>query len=318
MKLSIIMVSYNTKAVLRKAIQHVYQSTGLESFEIIVVDNDSHDGSSEMVASEFPQVKLIQNPANVGFAAGNNPGIEAAKGEYILLLNSDAYVFDNSLQATVNYMEAHPETGIMGAQLICEDGSPQPSAREFPTVWRKIKVLSGWDSRHSSYESYYDYYREEDLGAPEPRAVDWVPGTYFAIRREALNDIGLLDERFFMYYEEVDYCLRARDAGWRIDFNPQISVIHLGGQSSISTQKAISRTGRQLVDIRVNSEYDFFRKHAGFSGMLGAAAFEVSWKSLIWLKNFIIRGEHSAIKVDESQLAISLVFKKLRKELSFG
>jgi len=318
MKLSIIIVSYNTKALTRKTLNHVYQSKGLSSFEVIVVDNNSHDGSSDMVELEFPQVKLIRNKANVGFAAGNNPGIEASVGEYVLLLNSDAFVFDNSLKNTIDYMDTHIETGIMGAQLICEDGSPQPSAREFPTPWRKMKVLSGWDSRHSTYESYFDYFREDAQRVPESRRVDWVPGTYFMIRRKALEDIGLLDERFFMYYEEVDYCLRAKEHNWKIDFNPQISIIHLGGASSLSTEKTVSRTGRQLVDIRVNSEYDFFRKHAGLSGMMLAAAFELSWKSLIWFKNLILRGENSAIKVDESQLAISLVFKKMWKELSFG
>lgn len=318
MKLSVIVVSYNTRKLLRKALNHVYASQGINSFEVIVVDNNSHDGSPEMVAREFPQVHLIRNSDNVGFAAGNNPGIEAAKGEYVLLLNSDAFVFDNSLKRTVEYMEANPETGIMGPQLICEDGSPQPSAREFPTPWKKMKVLSGWDSRHSTYESYYDYFKEGPDMHPVPRSVDWVPGTYFMIRREALNDIGLLDERFFMYYEEVDYCLRAKAQGWKVDFNPQISIIHLGGQSSISTQKTVSRTGRQLVDIRVNSEYDFFRKHAGSSGMFLAAGFEVGWKSLIWLKNLLIRGKYSAIKMEESQLAISLVIKKLRKEVSFS
>lgn len=317
-KLSIIIVSYNTKALLQKALSRVYQTRGFTSFEVIVVDNNSHDGSADMVAQEYPQVTLIRNEDNVGFAGGNNPGMKIAEGEYVLLLNSDAFVFDSSLLETVDYMDAHLETGVMGAQLICEDGSPQPSAREFPTPWRKMKVLSGWDARHSNYETFYDYYQDEGKGKPEVRKVDWVPGTYFMIRRKAMEEIGLLDERFFMYYEEVDYCLRAKKKGWTVDFNPKICIIHLGGQSSLSTQKSISRTGRQLVDIRVNSEYDYFRKHAGFVSMVLAAGFEVGWKSMIWLKNFILRSENSAIKVSESQQSISLVLKKMRKEFSFS
>jgi len=318
MKLSIIVVSYNTQALLRKTLEHVYRSTGFTSFEVIVVDNASHDGSPEMVEREFPQVQLIRNPGNLGFAAGNNPGIRVAQGEYILLLNSDAFVFDNTLRDTVAYMDDNPSTGIMGPQLICEDGSPQPSAQQFPTPWRKIKVLSGWESRHSTYETYHDYFKEQEGRSPVARSVDWVPGTYFVIRREALNDIGLLDERFFMYYEEVDYCLRAKAKKWKVDFNPQISVIHLGGASSLSTQKTVSRTGRQLVDIRVNSEYDYFRKHVGFSGVFLAGAFEIGWKSLIWTKNLILRDKSSKIKREESRLAISLVFRKLMREISFS
>lgn len=316
MKLSIILVSYNTREILNNALTKVYEQTQMSDFEVIVVDNDSHDGSADMVAQFFPQAKLIRHDQNAGFAAGNNLGITMARGDYILLLNSDAYVFDDSLIDTVNYMEAHPETGIMGPQLVCEDGSPQPSARQFPSPWQKLRVLSGFESRHASYETYYDYYTSQSDIHPEPRKVDWVPGTYFMIRREVIDQIGVLDERFFMYFEEVDYCLRATRAGWNVVFNPGIPIIHLGGQSSLATQKEVSRTGRQLVDIRVNSEYDYYRKNAGTIVMLLAAGIELSWKSLIWLKNRILRNPQAQIKREESQMALGLVWRKLIHEFS--
>jgi GT2 family glycosyltransferase len=316
MKLSIILVSYNTRDILKNALMKVYAQSQFQDFEVIVVDNDSHDGSADMVAETFPRVKLVRHDQNGGFAAGNNLGIAIAQGEYILLLNSDAYVFDDSLAETVSYMDRHQETGIMGAQLVCEDGSPQPSARPFPTPWQKLRVLSGFESRHASYETYYDYYTAKTDEDPEPRKVGWVPGTYFMIRRQVIDQIGVLDERFFMYYEEVDYCLRATRAGWNIVFNPTIPIIHLGGQSSLATQKEVSRTGRQLIDIRVNSEYDYYRKNAGTLVMLSAAGIELAWKSMVWMKNRLLRNPQAKIKREESQMALGLVWRKLVHELT--
>jgi len=313
--LSIIMVSYNTEAILKKALTRVYAQKQFNDFEVIVVDNASRDGSCDMVKRDFPQVRLIEHDTNAGFAAGNNLGIAVARGEHVLLLNSDAFVFDDSLKASVDYMNAHPEVGIMGAQLVCEDGSPQPSAREFPSPMQKWRVLSGLESRRPSYETYFDYYQADDVQIPEARKVGWVPGTYFLIRREVIDAIGLLDERFFMYFEEVDYCYRATQAGWDIVFNPAITVIHLGGQSSLTTKKEVSRTGRQLVDIRVNSEYDYWRKHSGLPTMLLAAGLEIGWKGLIWSKNRLLTGNEAQIKRAEAGQAISLVWRKVAREL---
>jgi len=313
--LSIIIVSYNTEDILKNALSRVYQQTGLDNFEVIVVDNASADNSCDMVEREFPQVKLIRHDSNDGFAAGNNIGIREAKGDYILLLNSDAYVFDDTLKMTVDYMEANPTVGIMGAQLLCEDGSPQPSARDFPTPWQKFRVMTGLDARNPSYETYYDYYKAEIREVPQPRKVGWVPGTYFMIRREVIDEIGTLDELFFMYFEEVDYCFRATQAGWDIVFNPAVSVIHLGGQSSLATNKQVSRQGRQMIDIRVNSEYDYFKKHMGRRMMFVAATSELLWKSIVWVKNHVFRGAHWAEKSREAGLAVELVWRKIRLEL---
>jgi len=313
--LSIIIVSYNTEDILKNALSRVYQQTGLDNFEVIVVDNASADNSCDMVEREFPQVKLIRHDSNDGFAAGNNIGIREAKGDYILLLNSDAYVFDDTLKMTVDYMEANPTVGIMGAQLLCEDGSPQPSARDFPTPWQKFRVMTGLDARNPSYETYYDYYKAEIREVPQPRKVGWVPGTYFMIRRAVIDEIGTLDELFFMYFEEVDYCFRATQAGWDIVFNPAVSVIHLGGQSSLATNKQVSRQGRQMIDIRVNSEYDYFKKHMGRRMMFVAATSELLWKSIVWVKNHVFRGAHWAEKSREAGLAVELVWRKIRLEL---
>jgi N-acetylglucosaminyl-diphospho-decaprenol L-rhamnosyltransferase len=316
--LSIIIVSYNTEKILEKALRKVYAQSDFTDFEVIVVDNASWDGSCDMVAREFPQVKLIRHDQNGGFAAGNNIGIREASGDYILLLNSDAYIFSDTLRESVEYMDAHPMTGIMGAQLVCEDGSPQPSAREFPTPWKKLKVMTGFEARRPSYETYYDYYQASGDSAPEPRKVGWVPGTYFLIRREVIDTVGLLDERFFMYFEEVDYCHRATQEKWDIVFNPRVTVIHLGGQSSLASNKKVSRRGKEIVDIMVNSEYDYYRKNAGIGIMFMAAAVEIFWKTLIYIKNQIVPGSDAQLKADEAKQSISLVWRKMRSELAFS
>ncbi|MBT3630249.1 MAG: glycosyltransferase family 2 protein [Candidatus Marinimicrobia bacterium] len=316
--LSIIIVSYNTEAILEKALRKVYAQTEYSDFEVIVVDNNSWDGSCDMVAQKFPEVHLIRHDSNSGFAAGNNIGIKQAKGEYVLLLNSDAYVFSDTLRDSVEYMEANPTVGIMGAQLVCEDGSPQPSAREFPTPWKKLKVMTGYESRHPSYATYYDYFQAPQGEKPAPRKVGWVPGTYFMIRREVVEKVGLLDEMFFMYFEEVDYCYRSTKAGWDVVFNPTVTVIHLGGQSSIASNKKISRKSKEILDIMVNSEYDYYRKNAGLRTMLMAAGVEVFWKSLIWIKNHIVPGTLAQVKANEARQSIRLIVRKMRSELIFS
>lgn len=316
--LSIIVVSYNTENILRTALKRVYNQVTFEDFEVIVVDNASSDGSCDMVRREFPQVKLICHDSNDGFAAGNNIGLEYASGEYVLLLNSDAYVFDDTLKLTVDYMDNNPNVGIMGAQLVCEDGSPQPSARDFPTPWQKFRVMTGMDARNPSYETFYDYYKADNVEIPEARKVGWVPGTFFMIRRELIEEIGALDELFFMYFEEVDYCYRANMAGWDVVFNPAVTVIHLGGQSSLTTDKKVSRQGRQMVDIRVTSEYDYYKKHLGRRTMFMAAGFELFWKGLVWMKNNLLRGKHWKMKAEEAGLAVELVWQKIWIELKLG
>jgi len=316
--LSIIIVSYNTKKILKKALTKVFEQTDYTDFEVIVVDNNSHDDSCKMVKREFPQAKLISSSVNGGFAAGNNLGIEQARGDYILLLNPDAYVFPDSIRTSVEFMEDNPKTGIMGPQLIGEDGALQPSARKFPTPWEKLKVLSGYESRYSSFKTFYDFYQDQDREMREPRNVDWVPGTYFLIRRQVIEEIGNLDEIFFMYFEEVDYCWRAKRAGWEITFNPSVTIIHLGGQSSLASKKEICPKSRQLLDILVNSEYDYYRKNSGVFTMLLAAGVEIAWRTLVYLKNSLIRTGSFAMKASESKMSIHLIWLKIRRELSFN
>lgn len=314
--LSIIIVSYNTKAVLRECLKKIQQYNDGIDYEVLVVDNDSRDGSDKMVELEFPEVRLTCSGANLGFAGGNNIALREARGKYLLLLNSDAYLLPGTLQSTIDYMENDRECGILGVKLVGEDGEMQPSARKLPNPLNKLAVMSGLASRFPGAPL---------IGSPDyatwahdhVRTVGWVPGAYFLIRREVCEEIGLLDDRYFMYFEEVDFCRNAASYGWKTCFFPFAAVVHLGGESSKTTRQHMSKSGKQLLGIRLESEYRYYRKHYGLAGVIATAAVEIGWKALVWFKNIIIAGKEAALKIEDAEITIVAIFKILRRD-SFG
>lgn len=309
-KLSIIIVSYNTKEILRECLNRVkMQGTGIDT-EIIVVDNASSDGSPDMLREEFPEVILIVSEKNLGFAGGNNLGFEQASGRYVLLLNSDAYVLPGVFVSTIAFMEETPDCGILGVKLIDVDGEMQPCARMLPNPWNKFLVISGIAAKFS---------KSKFLGGPDfpwwphdsPREVGWVPGAYFLIRREVIDVIGGMDDRFFLYYEETDYCLQAMRKGWKVMIFPEASVIHLGGESSKTTKQTMSSKGKQLVRFQLQSEFMYYRKNFSIFRLLAAAGVEVFWNSVVIVKNILIRGTNSSQKIKYAKLLISEICRTL-------
>jgi GT2 family glycosyltransferase len=278
---SIVIVSFNTLVVLRECLASVYREVGALQAQIIVVDNASTDGSPEMVEQEFPDVVLIQSKVNLGFGRANNLGFESAKGSYVVLLNSDAFLTQGSLERSVAHMNANPGAGLGGGRLIGRDGSMQPSARMFPTVLNDLIVLSGFAARfpHSRLFGRFDRTWADEGKAAE---VDWVPGAYSIIRAEALAAAGPFDPRFFLYYEEVDLCKRIKQKGYSIWYWPDISVVHIGGESSrqISSLE-FSRTGAQLTLWRMRSTLLYYRKHHGLGAGV-AMLVELAW---YWLQS---------------------------------
>jgi GT2 family glycosyltransferase len=250
--LSVIIVNWNTRELLAQCLQSLYATTSDLNFEIIVVDNASVDGSAEMVRHKFPYVRLIQNAQNVGFAQANNQAVAISQGCYILLFNSDAIATSSAIQSLVSLANAEPCTGIVGAQLLNADGSFQASHTPFPTLWQEFLVLTGLGRllRGCWYPSRGP---GEDKG---PQVVDYVEGACMLVRREALENVGGLDEGYFMYAEEVDWCYAMREKGWQVWYQPAAKVIHLGGGSSQSRRP--QREG-DLYRSRVR----FFRKHYG-------------------------------------------------------
>lgn len=246
--LSIVIVNWNTCDLLAGCLNSIFATAGDLSLEVWVVDNASHDNSVAMLRTHFPHVHLIENRMNVGFAAANNQAIPQTAGPFILLLNSDTLVQPNALQAIVEFIRAHPRAGIVGANVINADGSPQRCFDKFPTLWSESIRACGLDSRFS-------------LGLPPPMneqaiATDWVLGAALTVRREALLQVGLLDSEYFMYSEEIDLCYRVKRAGWDNFVLPSARIVHLGGESTKQTA-AVMKAQLYLSKVR------YFRKHHG-------------------------------------------------------
>jgi GT2 family glycosyltransferase len=268
-----------------------------------------------MIEEEFPEVILIRSNKNLGFAGGNNLALRKCIGRYILLLNSDAYISQNVLESTMFFMNDHPETGILGVKLTNEDGSMQPSARILPTPFQKFITMSGIASVFKKSKILSIDYTWWDHS--KPKNVGWVPGAYFLIRKEVTERIGFLDERYFLYFEEIDFCLQTQRAGWKVTFFPDASVVHLGGQSSITTKKQITNKGKQLINLRIKNEFRYYRKNFTLGKVLNAAFVEVFLKSVVWIKNFIIRKADSELKKEEAAIIIGLIFSTLKND-KFG
>jgi len=228
-ELSIIVVNWNTRQLLRECLDSVRAHAPTCAFEVIIVDNASTDGSVEMVREEFPGYVLIVNSTNRGFAAANNQAMQIATGEQILLLNSDTLVHGNVLQESVNYLQSHAEVGAMGCRVLNTDGTVQLTCSQFPSLWNQLLMTSGlWKLRRPRY---FGKYLMTDWQRDSEREVDVISGCYLLTRRSVIRQIGMLDENFFFFGEETDWCLRMRNAGWKLRFAPVGVITHHGSAS---------------------------------------------------------------------------------------
>jgi len=228
---SIVVVSWNTRDILRDCLKSIDESAGPIRCEIIVVDNASADNSVEMVRREFPHVRLIANAENRGFAAANNQGMAVAQGRYVLLLNSDTVVLDGAIARTVAFAEAHPEAAVVGCRVLNADRTLQPTCFMFPSVLNML-LSSTHLYKLRPRSRFFGRERMTWWERDDVRQVEVVDGCYMFVRRDAIEQVGLLDETFFMYGEETDWCYRFRQGGWKNLFCPEAQIIHLGGQSS--------------------------------------------------------------------------------------
>mgnify|MGYP000846362706 FL=1 len=264
--LAIVIVSWNVASLLRACLDSILHApdvtqrdgqlwVGQHSAEIWVVDSASSDGSANMVAQRYPQVRLIACETNVGFTAGNNLAMRRCEGRYLLLLNPDTEIVEDALSSMMDYMERHPDIGALGPQLRYPDGSVQSSRRRFPTLamaFMESTLLEQWlpDNRWARA------YRFADAPADVIQPVDWVTGACMLVRRKAVERVGLMDEDLFMYSEELDWCRRLADDGWRVIYYPCAVVVHHEGRSA--EQVAAAR------DIYFHSsKVHYFRKHHG-------------------------------------------------------
>ncbi len=228
MDLSVIIVNWNTRDLLQLCLSScLVGQTGLD-YEIIVIDNGSVDGSAAMVNDKFPQVKLIRNQHNLGFCAANNQGLRLAQSRYVLLLNSDTQVWPQTFSKLVKYADSQPRSGVIGCHLVNPDGSDQWSVRRFPQVIDQIIILT---KLANFWPKLLNRYLMADFDYRQANNVDQVMGAAMLIRQEVLSDIGLLDERFWSWFEDVDFCYRARAADWLVSYTPSATIRHDKGQS---------------------------------------------------------------------------------------
>ncbi len=292
MLLTIVIVSWNTRHLLDKCLASVARELersaiqskpplGLVSAEVFVVDNASMDGSPDMVASSYPWVKLIINQENKGFAFANNQVLEIAQGKFILLLNPDTEIVPGALATLMEFFEGKLKAGVVAPQLLNTDGSVQRSCRAFPSFSAMLGELLGI-SRIMPSGSKWRQYKMLDWQHDDQRQVDQPEGACLMIRREVFANIGLFDEGFFMLFEEVDWCYRAKQAGWQIWFTPKAQVVHHYGQS-------IKQVKPRMILSSHKGLYRFWFKHHRQGNRLLHSSVYAALMLLAYLRIFTYR-----------------------------
>lgn len=253
--ISIALVNWNTKDLLQQCLDSVYRTAGDLRLEVIVVDNASEDGSPDIVAERYPDVVLVRSQVNMGFAAGVNIAFRHSTAPYFLLLNTDTIVLEGALQGLLWFMETHAEAGVAGCRLLNCDGTLQRSCSRFPSPMTELfdaLYLSKLFPRSKLFGCYsMSWWDFEDV-----REVDFAGGSALMVRRQAIQEVGLMDEGYFMYAEEADWCYRMWKHGWGVYYFPGAQVIHLGGRSA-------AKFGSDVLLHLYISRYRFVRKHYG-------------------------------------------------------
>lgn len=228
---SIIVVNWNTRDLLRDCLHSVLVATQSVAYEVIVVDNASADGSVAMLEREFPAVSVVANGVNLGFAAANNQGIRLARGRYVLLLNSDTIVMDRAVDKTVAFADRHPDTAVTGCRVLNPDGSLQHTCFMFPSLLNHL-LFATYLYRLFPGSRFFGREQMTWWDRNDSREVDVVTGCYMLVRTDAIDRVGPMDDEFFMYAEETDWCYRFRTSGWRCRFTPDAQIVHIGGGSA--------------------------------------------------------------------------------------
>lgn len=234
--LSICIVAFRARQYLEACLRSISASTPPQSPEIIVVDQNSQDGTVEMLRERHPEARLLQTPRNEGFSRPMNRAMRVARGQFVVLLNPDTVVHPGAFETLLHFLEAHPEAGIVGPKVLNPDGTLQlPCRRGDPRPWAVISYFTGLAKLFPT-RPFFNRYLLTHLDENQTHPVDGVSGSCMVIRREVIDQIGYLDETFFAYQEDADYCLRARRAGWKVYYHPEAQITHFGGQGGSRVQ----------------------------------------------------------------------------------
>jgi GT2 family glycosyltransferase len=282
--LSVILVNYNTAHLLERCLGKLREASRGLAVRVVIVDNASRDGSATVIRETFPDCILVANETNVGFGRANNQALALCPGPHVLLLNVDAFVYADALTKCLRHMAANPRCGVLGARLLNPDGQGFYTGRTFPHPWRDFLIQTGLrrepaqvmlplDTRPPSGDSWH---------------CDWVVGCFYMVRREVLEQVGLFDDRYFLYFEEVDHCRAVWDAGWTVECLAGAHVIHIGGASAES-EGELTASGRQISELQIESELLYFRKHNGLAGLLWTVMLRLTVNAVQALK-WILKG----------------------------
>jgi GT2 family glycosyltransferase len=281
--MSIVLVCWNNKAYLDPCLKSLYEGGLKSSFDVVVVDNGSTDGSQQMLAEKYPEVKIIQNEGNVGLGKASNQGVDATNGRYVLLFNNDTLVDGPSLDVLVEYLDAHPEAGATAGRLLNPDGSFQSGFAPFSTLLEEFLIVTHiGELLWSGYPSHGD--------STEIKTTGWMSSACLLVRRAALDQVGLLDESYFIYGDEADLQYRLNKAGWKVVFLPNSSIIHFGGRS-------MDRWKRRKMVYR--GKMMFYKKNYGFLStlLLRLLFFVMSLlKLLVWCVGFLLPSRNDQAK----------------------
>lgn len=280
--IDVIIVNYNTAHLLARMFAACDAAGEGLALRYWVVDNASKDDSVAVLRRDHPGAFVQVNAENVGFGRANNQMVPHLSGDYVLLLNTDAFVQPGSLRVALDVMQRHPRCGVVGVRLTGEDGSLQPSCRYFPTPFNVFLKRTGL-ARLMPWVRLVD---ELDWDHQGERECDWVPGCFFLMRKSVVDEVGLFDPRYFLYCEEVDLCRRIKAAGWSVFYTGATSVVHLGGESAKS-DSALTQSGRQISALQVESELLYYRKHYGLAGVLAHVALVYLGDALLTLKDLL-------------------------------
>lgn len=282
MVISVILVSYNTAEMSVEALKALFASQGQFTLEVFVIDNASKDDSVARIKKAFPQVTLIENTVNVGFGRANNQVLDLVTGEYVLLLNTDAFVQPDTIAKTVLHAESQPKCGVLGVRLIGRDGEQQPSCRYFPTPFNLFAYRFGLDRWLPNIQMVDDANWDPAI----TKNCDWVPGCYYLVRKQVIEQVGLFDPRYFLYSEEVDHCFAVKAAGWQVVYFADVSVVHIGGESAKFDGK-LTTSGKQLSVLQAESALLYFRKNCGLFSCLSHIALVLLADCIQFMKDLV-------------------------------
>ncbi len=276
--LSIIIVNYNSKYYLRQCLNSIFNSPNKFKIEVFVSDNNSNDGSTDMIRREFPHVILIENKDNIGYSAAANMAIRESSGRYILILNNDIEVLNSSLNMMVDTMVNNPAIGLLGCRLLNSNDTLQQSFGYFNLGFLSEAIQKIFFNRYKRGNRLVGRYLYKIHS--KFREVDWISGACIMARREAMDDVGLMDENYFMFFEEIDLCNRVRKKGWKICYTPNAKMIHHGGKSSSA------EFDRIMIEYRKSQLY-FYKKHYGVLYMKILKLYLILKISFLYIKDAI-------------------------------